>query len=184
MDKHPYIAVFCSAAELDEKYIQSAQEFARLMGKHGYYLVWGGSNKGLMKTIADEVQKGGGELVGVTIDVFKDVARKDANEIIIAKSLGERKATMLLRADAIVVLVGGVGTLDEAMEVIELKKEKQHAKPIVFLNTDNFYEGLKQQLQRMQNEGFMHVHVDKLVYFADTAEDAIEYISKAVDRRN
>ena len=178
MNKHKYIAVFCSAIDLEEKYIKPAQEFARMMAKNGYYLVWGGSNTGLMRTMAEEVQKGGEELIAVTIDLFKSVVKKDANEVIVATSLGERKATMLLKADAIVVLVGGVGTLDEAMEVIELKKENQHNKPIVLLNTDNFYTGLKHQLQRMQNEGFMHKHVDELVYFADTPEAAMEYISE------
>lgn len=171
-----YIAVFCSAAELEEKYVNAAKAFAVLMAEHTYNLVWGGSNTGLMKTIADEID-GKGDLIGVSIEVFNSVIRKNITETIIAPSLGERKATMLLRADAIVVLVGGVGTLDEVTDVMELKKQGKHNKPIVLLNTDNFYEGLKTQLIKMQHEGFMHVQVEELVYFADTPQQAIDYIN-------
>jgi uncharacterized protein (TIGR00730 family) len=175
-----YIAVFCSAAELEEKYITPAKEFAGLMTKHGYHLVWGGSNKGLMKTIADEVEKGNGELIGVSIDIFNSVIRQDITETIIAPSLGERKATMLLRSDAIVVLVGGIGTLDEVTEVMELKKQGKHNKPIVLLNTENFYAGLKTQLEKMHHEGFMHTSLDQLIYFANTPQEAITYINTAL----
>ncbi len=180
MKNKKYIGIFCSAAELEEKYVKPAEEFARLMAQKGYHLVWGGTDRGLMKVIADEVQKGGGELIGVTIDVFKDIARKDVTEIIISTSLGERKSTMLLKADVIVALVGGVGTLDELTEVIELKKQGKHNKPIVVLNTDNFYEGLKIQLQRMQQEGFIHNRpISEHIYFADTVVDAMKYIESA-----
>lgn len=173
-----YIAIFCSAADLEEKYITAAQEFARLMTKHGYHLVWGGSNTGLMKVIADEVEKGKGDLIGVSIDIFNHVIRKDITETIIAPTLGERKATMLLRADAIVVLVGGLGTLDEVTDVMELKKQGKHNKPIVLLNTDHFYDGLQTQLEKMQKEGFMHRPISEIVYFADTPQEAMDYINE------
>jgi uncharacterized protein (TIGR00730 family) len=172
-----YIAVFCSAADLEEKYINSAREFAHLITEHGYNLVWGGSNTGLMKTIADEVEKGKGELIGVSIELFRSVVRQDITETIIAPTLGERKSTMLLRSDAIVVLAGGIGTLDELTEVMELKKQGKHNKPIVLLNTENFYEGLKTQLEKMQNEGFLRIPLADLIYFADTPQEAIEYIN-------
>lgn len=171
-----YIAVFCSAAELEEKYIVTARQFATLMSQNGYHLVWGGSNKGLMKVIADEVAQSGGELIGVTIDIFNDIVREGVTEKIISPTLGERKATMLLRADAIVTLVGGVGTLDEITEVIELKKQGKHNKPIIILNTDHFYDGLKMQLEKMQEEGFMHKPIFDLIDFADTPEEAMVYL--------
>lgn len=177
-----YIAVFCSAADLEEKYKTAAKEFAALMTQHGYHLVWGGSDTGLMKTIADEVAKGNGELIGVSIDIFNSVLRKDITETIIAPNLGERKATMLLRSDAIVALVGGLGTLDEITEIIELKKQKKHTKPVLLLNTDHFYDGLKRQLQKMQDEGFIHIPLDELLYFAETPQEAIDYINKTFQK--
>lgn len=176
-----YIGVFCSASELAEKYTKPAKAFASLITKHKYHLVWGGSDTGLMKVIASGVQDGGGKLIGVSIPVFHHVARKNADEMILAKDLGERKAKILSRSDAIVVLVGGIGTLDEATDIIELKKQGHHKKPVVFLNTENFYEGLKVQLQKMKNDGFLTVPLEELVYFADTPEDAMRFIHKHIE---
>ncbi|MBI3980615.1 TIGR00730 family Rossman fold protein [Candidatus Microgenomates bacterium] len=173
-----YITVFCSAMDLTEKYTKPAEDFARLLVKNGYHLVWGGTDKGLMKKIAVAVKKQGGKLYGISIPIFKELARKDADEIFVAPTLGERKATMLKRGDAIVALVGGIGTLDEITEIIELKKQKEHNKPVVILNTENFYEGLKVQLQKMKDDGFIQMSLDDLVYFADKPQEAIDYINR------
>ncbi len=173
-----YICIFCSANDLDERYTAPAQELATLMAQNGYHLVWGGSDKGLMKIIADGVKAGGGRLVGISMKLLKSSVKKDADEIIIAKDLGERKATMLKRSDAIAVLVGGIGTLDEITEVLELKKHGIHKKPIVILNTDNFYEGLKIQLQKMKDDGFINKALEDLIFFVDKPQEAIDYINE------
>jgi uncharacterized protein (TIGR00730 family) len=178
------ITIFCSASDLENKYVKPAEEFARLLPRNGYDLVWGGSNTGLMKAVASAVKKSGGKLIGVSVEFYKHLLREDADEKIIAKTLGERKATMLLRGDAIAVLVGGIGTLDEVTEVIELRKQGHHNKPIVILNTENFYEGLKMQLQKMKNDGFIPNNLDELVYFADTPQEAINYINNALGNSN
>ena len=112
------------------------------------------------------------------MEAVKDVARKDADEMIIAKTLGERKALLLERSHAVVMLVGGIGTLDEVMEMVELKKHHLHNKPIVLLNSANFYEGLKIQLQKMEDEGFMQRPLEELIHFTDTPAEAINYINK------
>lgn len=177
-----YIAIFCSANDVDTKYTEPAKQFANLMVKNGYHLVWGGSDIGLMKTIASEVQDAGGRIVGISMEAVKNVARKNADEMIIAKTLGDRKALMLERSQAIVMLVGGIGTLDEVTEMVELKKHHLHNKPIVLLNSANFYEGLKIQLQKMKNEGFMHRPLEELIYIADTPEAAIEHINQHIEK--
>lgn len=178
-----YIAVFCSAQDVDEKYVKAAREFAGLMVSNGYSLVWGGTDTGLMKVVADEIQKGKGKLHGVTIDRFHHLARKNQDELILAKTLGERKAAFLEKGDAIVALVGGIGTLDELTEIIELRKQEHHKKPIVILNTEGFYEGLKVQMQRMQDEGFLKSRISNvkfidLVHFSDTPEEAITVLNR------
>ena len=171
-----YITVFCSASDVANKYIASAREFARLLAVSGYSLVWGGSDKGIMKVIADEVEREGGRLIGISVEFLQDVVRKKADEMIITKNLSERKATLLERSDAIVALVGGIGTLDEVAEVLEHKKQGHHNKPIVILNVAGFYEGFRMQLQKMIQEGFINKTMDELVYFAVTPEEAIAYI--------
>jgi uncharacterized protein (TIGR00730 family) len=131
-----------------------------------------------MKKIASAVQETGNKIIGISMLSLKDLARKDADEIIIAKGLSERKSAMLDRADAIAVLVGGIGTLDEVTEVLGLKKHEFHNKPVVIINTDNFYEGLKLQLQKMKDDGFIKKPLEEFVYFADKPEEAISYIKK------
>ncbi|MEV4869040.1 TIGR00730 family Rossman fold protein [Streptomyces syringium] len=173
-----HISVFCSAADLDDRYTTPAREFAELIGKGGHTLVWGGSESGLMKVMADGVQAHGGRLVGISVEFLAAKARKNADEMVITKDLAERKAQLLARADAIVIMVGGTGTLDEATEILELKKHGMHTKPVVLLNAAGFYDGLKQQFQRMDAEGFLPLPLADLVFFAEDGVGAMAYLEE------
>lgn len=174
------IGVFLSAADLDERYTVPAREFGRLIGEGGHTLVWGGSESGLMKVVADSVQESGGRLVGVSVTFLHEVARKNADEMVVARDLAHRKAELLSRCDAVVIMVGGTGTLDEATEILELKKHGLHAKPVVLLNTAGFYDGLKQQMRRMEAEGFLPVPLADLLYFAEDGHDAMACLAARV----
>ena len=174
------ICVFLSAADLDERYTRPAREFAEAIGKGGHTLVWGGSNTGLMKVVADGVRETGGRLVGVSVELFREVARVDADEMVFAKDLAERKALLIAASDAVVVMVGGLGTLDEATEILELRKHELHEKPVVLLNTAGFYDGLTTQLRRMDDDGFLPVPLAELVYFADDGADALAHLEDVV----
>src|SRR4051812_11918902 len=123
--------VFCSANDVGEPYTSAAREFAGLIAKRGHALVWGGANTGTMKEIADAAQEAGGTIIGVSVEYLQLKVRPDANEMHVLRNLAERKAMLLERGDAIVVLPGGLGTLDEITEVLELKKQALHDKPIV-----------------------------------------------------
>ena len=147
------ICVFLSAADLDERYTGPAREFAEAIGRGGHTLVWGGSDTGLMKVVADGVRDTGGGLVGISVELFRKFARKDADEMVFAADLAERKALLLARSDAVVVMAGGLGTLDEATEILEQRKHGLHHKPVVLLNTAGFYDGLILQLHRMESGG-------------------------------
>ncbi len=170
------ICIFLSAADLDERYTVPAREFAELVGGGGHTLIWGGSDTGLMKVVADGVRKAGGRLVGVSVEFLRSFARKDADEMVIADNLAERKALMLAGCDAVVVMVGGMGTLDEATDILEMRKHRHHDKPVVLLNTAGFYDGLTLQLRRMEADGFLPVPLDELVHIADNGRDALAYL--------
>jgi uncharacterized protein (TIGR00730 family) len=170
------IGVFLSAADLGEEYTEPAREFGKLMGAGGHCLVWGGSDVGLMKVLADSVQEAGGRLVGVSVDFLQGRVRPQADEMVVTADLAARKAELLRRSDAIVVMVGGMGTLDEATEILELKKHGLHAKPVVLLNSAGFYDGLELQLRRMDAEGFLPLPLSQLVYFAQDGAAALSYI--------
>jgi uncharacterized protein (TIGR00730 family) len=173
------ICVFLSSADLDERYTRPAREFAELIGKGGHTLVWGGSDTGLMKVVADGVRETGGRLVGISVGFLRAWARKDADEMVIAEDLAERKALLLARSDAVVVMAGGLGTLDEATEILELKKHGLHDKPVVLLNTAGFYDGLALQLRRMEEEGFLPVPLAELVYVANEGIDALAHLEES-----
>ncbi len=152
-------------------------------------MIYGGSDYGLMKVMADGMQQGGAKIVGVTIPVYAAHARKNADEMILAKTLGERKATALKRSDAIVVLIGGLGTLDELTEILELKRQDHHNKPTIVLDTNGFYDGLKIQLQRMADEKFFkpgentHIRTKTLsefIQFVDTPAEVIALLGGSI----
>jgi len=173
------ICVFLSAADLDERYTTPAREFAELIGKGGHTLVWGGSDVGLMKVVADGVEEAGGRLLGVSVEFLADRARPRADEMIVARDLAERKALLLENADAVVVMVGGTGTLDEATEILELKKHGHTDKPVVLLNTAGFYDGLKEQFRRMDDEGFLPLPLTDLVFFAEEPVGALAWLEES-----
>ncbi|MDT5153044.1 MAG: hypothetical protein QOI01_4777 [Mycobacterium sp.] len=177
------ICVFLSAADLADRYTTPAREFGELVGRGGHTLVWGGSDTGLMKIVADGVRQTGGRLVGISVEFLRDRARRDADEMVITMDLAERKAMLLARCDAVVVMVGGLGTLDEATEILELHKHGLHEKPVVLLNTAGFYDGLALQLRRMDEDGFLPIPLVELIHFADDGASALAHLEESLGRR-
>jgi uncharacterized protein (TIGR00730 family) len=176
------ICVFCSAGDVQEKYSNIAKGLAQCMVDNGYDLVWGGSNVGFMKIIADEVQTRGGKIIGISVEMLKDKRRMNANEMIITRDLHERKQQFLKRGDAFILLPGGIGSLDEITEILEYKKHNLHNKPIVVINTDGFYTGLNDQLTRMYKEGFIRKPLSELLRFVDSPKEAIDLINDQLPR--
>lgn len=172
------VCVFCSANDLPERYTEPAKELAVLLAKSEHNLVWGGSDTGLMRIMARGVQDAGGKVHGVSMELLKHKAYQGADEMIIAKDLPERKATMLKMADAIIMLVGGIGTIDEFTEVLELKKHQVHDKPLIVLNTAHFYDGLQLLMNKMNDEGFLPRPLTELVYFAEQPNDVLAYLDQ------
>src|SRR3989338_6496702 len=116
------VCVFCSMYDVDAKYAEPAAEFGRSLAENGHSLIWGGTDSGLMKVVSDAVKEGGGKIVGITMEDIRSTARADADELVVAKNLSERKRLMLERADAFVLLPGGIGSLCVKNEIIQIKK--------------------------------------------------------------
>lgn len=177
MASERYLTVFCSAKDVDELYVREAEKFADLMLRYHYHLVWGGSNVGIMNVISERIKMGGGKLIGVTVDFLKNVARADCDKLYVMPTIGERKRILLERGDAIVTLAGGIGTIAEVTEIIDLKKMGRHEKPIVIVNTNHLYDGLLLELDTMEKQKFLPVPLEKLVHFAPTPEFAMAYLN-------
>lgn len=173
------IGIFCSAAQVAEKYKKPAQQLARMIAEGGHTLVWGGSDRGLMHEIAVSAQEAGGTIFGVSMDQLKKSAFEGADTMLFAKDLAERKNLMLEHSDAIVTLPGGTGTLDELTDLLESRRYGRHNKRIVVLDTDNFFEGLRLQYERMQEDGFLSRlprPLSDLITFVNTPEEVMEFL--------
>jgi uncharacterized protein (TIGR00730 family) len=174
-----YICIFASDAEVNEKYGNVAEEFARLLATHDHDLVVGASNHGLMKKIVDVVLQNGATITGVVAQSLMMPPGKGYEEIVEA-DLVKRKATMLEKSDAFAAMPGGLGTLDEVTELLEMKRHNLHEKPIVAVNIDGFFNGLKEQLERMNTEKFLPKNLSEYIAFVNTAEEAISYLESKV----
>lgn len=176
------ICVFCSQYDVAEKYQNAARELAALIGKGRHTLVFGGCNTGLMGVVAETAKKEGARVVGVIRERIKDKAYKDADEMIIVKDSNEMNRGLIERADALVVLVGGIGTLNELTEVLRMVKNGLLEKPIAVVNTNDFYKNFKLQLQKMHEEDFLTEKVMSSVRFAETPEEALAYLESVSGR--
>lgn len=173
------ICVFLSATNSSEFYAAPVRDLAERITSGGHGVVWGGSDAGLMKILADATQDAGGSVTGVSIESLRWVLREKLNEhdeIVVTANLPERKALLLERSDVVIVMPGGTGTLDEFTDILELRRHGTHDKPIVVVDYGGFYEGLRLQLDRMQTEGFLDHPYSSIVEFVADPEAAMNLI--------
>ncbi len=173
------ICVFSSSSNaIADVYVNEAIELARLIGKSNFCLVNGGSNVGLMDVVTREAGENGAKTIGVIPEKLRDfnLASAHAHEIIVLGNMMERKAKMRELSDAFIALAGGFGTLEEILEVITLKQLSYHNKPIVFINTNGFYNDLFRQFEKSYEEKFAKESYRKLYHIAQNASEAMEYI--------
>jgi uncharacterized protein (TIGR00730 family) len=173
------IAVFCSASfEIDPKFNKVAREFVRAASLHGYGIVTGGTVKGTMGEVSDELHSCGGYHLGVIPRFMEQYVYPDLSEVIWTDTMSERKT--LLRKDtcAVVALPGGVGTLDEVIEVLALVHLKQYFGKIFLLNHDGFYEPLRQLLQHYVDTKMMSEATMAKVVFASDPQEIIDKLEE------
>lgn len=173
------ICVYASSSEaVAPAYMDAAERLGALIARRGATLVFGAGRVGLMGALARGAQAAGGRIVGVIPKklVHKEIAFTEADELIVTETMRERKGIMETRADAFIALPGGIGTLEELMEVLVLKQLRYHAKPIVLVNTDGFYHGLIEILERQIEEQFAKPTLRMLYHVAGTPEDALDHL--------
>ncbi len=171
-----HVCVYCSSSDLPEHFVDDARAVAAGIAARGHHLVWGGQNMGLMEVVATGVREGGGRIVAVSLDVYSEWDHPSPDEYHVFTTLAERKEMMLARSHALVMLAGGLGTLDELTEVIELRRQGRHDKPILVLNTAGFYDGIGLQLTRMHDEGVLPAPPAQYVRFAKTPDDLLDLL--------
>lgn len=164
------ICVFCGSSDgARPAYRAAAEELGRALARLGIALVYGGSNVGLMRALADSVLGTGGEAIGVIPDhlAARGVAHPGLTELRVVRSMHERKAMMADLADAFVVLPGGLGTLEEFLEVITWSQLGLHAKPAGILDVEGYYDSLLELLDHGVREGFVREASRRQIVFDD-----------------
>ena len=173
------IAVFCSASfEIDPKYNKVAREFVRAASLRGYGVVSGGTIKGTMGEISDELVAAGGYHRGVIPRFMKEYVYPDLTEVIWTDTMAERKILLREGTTAVVALPGGIGTLDEIMDTFACIHLKQYDGRIFVLNHEGFYEPLKNLLQHYVDEKMLSQQTMDKIGFADTVVQLLEMLQK------
>lgn len=152
------IAVFCgSKTGTSSCYSQAARELGQLLAAQKIKMIYGGGSVGLMGVMADAVMQGGGWVTGIIpkLLVEWEVEHRAISELIICDDMHERKLKIYSKADAVLVLPGGVGTLDELFEVLTWNQLTIHDKEIFLLNTNHFYDFLLKHMDTMRETGFL-----------------------------
>lgn len=179
MSNAMYVAVYCSSSiHIAPEYNDVAVHLGKVLAEKDMRLVYGGGRRGLMGLVADSTMAAGGYVYGVTTDHLNkyELGHHGITEFHSVPSMPERKKMMYERADAFIILPGGFGTLEEFFEILTWKQIGLHNKHIVIVNSFGFWNPLKTLIAHVLFEKFATYGDEKLLHFAETVEEAVEYI--------
>ncbi len=179
------ICVYCgSQPGRDSAYVAAGRALGKSIAAHGVRLVYGGGTKGIMGAVASGVLSNGGQVTGIIPEFLVDMEATrhslgQLNELIVTKVMHERKHKMFERADAFVTLPGGIGTLEEIVEIMTWAQLGRHGKPMVFANIGGFWNPMLQLIDHMKAQGFIHNANLVQPLIIDDAEDIVPAILDA-----
>ena len=167
---NPSICVFCgSRSGKDPAYQTFARELGALMAARGWRLVYGAGDVGLMGAVANATQSAGGETFGVipTHLMQREVGKVDLSRFVVTENMHERKKVMFMNSDAIIVLPGGAGSLDEFFEVLTWRQLDLHEKPILLANINGYWDPLVGLVDHVIAQGFADASLRDFVQVVD-----------------
>ncbi|MGY6708886.1 MAG: LOG family protein [Rhizobiaceae bacterium] len=156
------ICVYCGSSDgRGETYLQAGRELGRSLASNDLRLVYGGGTKGIMGAVALGTSEAGGRILGI---IPRFLVGKETSgpvqipnlELVLTDDMHVRKHTMFEESDAFVALPGGIGTLEEVIEIMTWAQLGRHSKPIVFANIGGFWDPVLALLDHMKQEGFLH----------------------------
>lgn len=151
------ICVFCGARPgANPAFTTAAHATGEMIAANGWRLVYGAGDTGLMGEVARAAQTAGARTLGVmpTLLIKREIAKRDLDQLILTETMHERKKVMFMNSDAIVVLPGGGGSLDEFFEVLTWRQLGMHAKPIFLLDVAGYWQPLVALLDHVVDQGF------------------------------
>lgn len=174
------VCLFCGSSDAAHPdYIAAASDFGRSAADAGWRLVYGGGGVGLMGASARAAHAAGGRVLGVMPGFLRSRERLfDEVETIVVASMHERKTLMYDQSDAFVVAPGGIGTLEEAIELLSWKRLDLHAKPVIFLNINGFWETLFAMMRHSVEEGMTPPSFLQAWSVCETVEEVIALLAE------
>ena len=170
------IAVFCgSSVGFNSIFKNEAKNLGDYFAKNNIGLVYGGGKIGMMGVIADAILARKGEVIGVIPNLLRheEVAHNGVSEMIITKTMSERKVKISRLVDGYIALPGGFGTLDEIFEALTLGQLGIERKPVGLLNTNGFFDHLIKQLDVMVTEGYLKQSNNEMLLVGNSIEELI-----------
>lgn len=177
------VCVYCgSRSGAKPVYQAHAEEFGSLLAQNNWRLVYGAGDVGLMGAVARAAQAAGAETFGVipTHLMNMEVGKTDLTRFVVTENMHERKKVMFMNCDAIVVLPGGAGSLDEFFEVLTWRQLGLHDKPILLLNSDGYWSPLADLIDHVIDQGFADPSLRQLLTLVDTPSDAVTTLRAAL----
>ena len=171
------VCVYCgSRLGADPEYRAAADTLGAGLAAEGWRLVYGAGDIGLMGAVASAAIAGGGETVGVIPEhlLSREIGKQDLSSFVVTETMHERKKVMYMNADAVVVLPGGAGSLDEFFEVLTWAQLGLHAKPIVLVNVKGYWDPLIALIDTVVGQGFADASLKDFVVVTETADATIE----------
>jgi uncharacterized protein (TIGR00730 family) len=173
------VAVFCASADgADPAYHADAVELGSALARRKIGVVYGGAKVGLMRAVAEAALAEGGRVIGVipTVLVDLEVAHDGLTELHVTDTMHTRKALIGERSDAFIALPGGFGTFEELFEVLAWQTLKLHAKPVLLINTNGFYNQLLAFLDYCVEQGMLSQQKREILLVAGTVDEALRML--------
>lgn len=156
------ICVYCgSSPGRDDAHLASGRQLGRSIAEAGLALVYGGGTRGIMGAVAEGARRAGGRVTGIIPRFLMNREATEAalgrlDELVVTENMHQRKHKMFEKSDAFVALPGGIGTLEEIVEIMTWGQLGHHRKPVVFVNVRGFWAPMLTLLDHMRDEGFIH----------------------------
>ncbi|MGJ8622226.1 MAG: TIGR00730 family Rossman fold protein [Yoonia sp.] len=177
------VCVYCGSRDgNDPAYAKAATATGQMLVSNGWRLVYGAGDVGLMGRVANAVQQAGGKTFGVIPVHLLDweVGKRDLDQFVVTETMHERKKVMFMNANAVVVMPGGAGSMDEFFEALTWRQLGLHEKPVILLNVDGFWDPLCDLLQHIVDSGFADKNILGFVQVAEDVEDLQDILRAAL----
>jgi uncharacterized protein (TIGR00730 family) len=175
------ICVFCASSErIPQRYVDLAAAAGAELARRGHALVTGGGSVSCMGAVARAARAGGAHTIGVIPEglLAWEVADEDADELIVTQDMRVRKGEMDRRADAFLTLPGGLGTLEELLEIWVARILRMHDKPVVVLDPDGVFAHLRAQVDQLVSAGFARPSIHDAISWATSVSEAFDLLER------